>query len=210
MYVSTRFYETERAGREKRSTKQTEAEHKGVAQSFITFLKERPRYFPVFGVILALLIIYSLFSKPESAPLPFRHADPIARARENLAVLSTALELFKADCGKYPTDEEGLPSLLHEIPIRGWRGPYIVSLTRDPWRNRFHYERKGDSFLLCSAGPDWKIGTEDDILAPSPDTNTVHAILEDNAMSLDPMTIKIIGSTNLYGAGGRIETGQKP
>jgi general secretion pathway protein G len=196
MYVSTKFYETERAKREKRSIKQAEAGHERVARSFISFLKERPRYFPVFGVIFALLVIGSLLSKPEIAPIPLSHADPVVRAGENMAVLSTALELFKADCGRYPTDGEGLPSLLHEIPAHGWKGPYIVSLTRDPWRNRFYYERKGDTYLLCSVGRDGVFGTKDDIAAPPPDTNTVHSILQDKAMDLEPLTVNVIDSTN--------------
>jgi len=181
-------------------------EHGGQGRSLWSFLGERPRYFPVFGVIFALLVVGSLCLKPEISPIPLRHVDPIPRAGENLAVLSTALELFKADCGRYPTDGEGLPSLLHEIPVRGWKGPYIVSLTRDPWRYRFHYERKGDAYLLCSVGPDGKVGTEDDIVAPSPDTNTVEAIMEDKIMGLDPLTVNVIDFTNVHRMGGTIRT----
>jgi hypothetical protein len=38
--------------------------------------------------------------------------------------IAEALALFFTDCGRYPTEEEGLAALLANPGITGWQGPY--------------------------------------------------------------------------------------
>jgi hypothetical protein len=52
--------------------------------------------------------------------------------------LKTALGMFDVDCGRYPTDEEGLKALISapaDGSLTNWRGPYFDSSTlpEDPW-----------------------------------------------------------------------------
>ena len=85
-------------------------------------------------------------------------------ARRELNVLADALNRFKADVERYPTNEEGLICLTRKpaaFMIEGdrsssWYGPYIEHLPEvDPWGNDYVYrtEDGGRSFELFSSGP---------------------------------------------------------
>lgn len=86
--------------------------------------------------------------------------------------LAPALDRFKLDFGRYPTDEEGL-AILYEKPsdeemTQKWSGPYIAKeQLRDPWSNEYTYKRPGDynpdTFDISSPGPDGVQGNDDDI-----------------------------------------------
>jgi len=39
-------------------------------------------------------------------------------------VILTDLASFRLDCGRYPTQAEGLGALLNDPDIKGWQGPY--------------------------------------------------------------------------------------
>ena len=86
-------------------------------------------------------------------------------ARESLAILNVALDMFKEDCGRYPTKEEGLEALAAKPEIEGWHGPYIRKLKKDPWNHPYVYwvAKDGSSMRLRSNGPDGKEGGGDDI-----------------------------------------------
>lgn len=75
----------------------------------------------------------------------------------------TALGMFKVDCGRYPTTEEGLNALIvrpARIPVADWRGPYFdpPQLPKDPWDHDYIYRCPGirnlNGFDLFSCGPD--------------------------------------------------------
>jgi general secretion pathway protein G len=92
----------------------------------------------------------------------------IAAARTDIANLSTALDMFQVDCGRYPTMAEGLQALLAPPPgLKGWGGPYLKNLPNDPWGNAYLYACPGarnvKGFDLSSLGPDGKEGSGDDI-----------------------------------------------
>src|SRR4051794_3779620 len=65
----------------------------------------------------------------------FTHSDVGGpSARSDVAALSTMLDAFAADTGRYPTDAEGLAALLSPPRgIAGWRGPYVQQLRNDRW-----------------------------------------------------------------------------
>ena len=85
-------------------------------------------------------------------------------ARRELNVLADALNRFRADVERYPTNEEGLRCLTRKpaaFMVEGdrsspWYGPYIENLPEvDPWGNDYVYrtEDGGRSFELFSPGP---------------------------------------------------------
>ena len=86
-------------------------------------------------------------------------------ARRELNALGDALERFRADVSRYPTNEEGLrclarkPAAFEEAAVgqtNYWFGPYLENLPEvDPWGNDYVYRTAdgGRSFELFSPGP---------------------------------------------------------
>ena len=95
----------------------------------------------------------------------------VTAAVTQIASLSSSLNMFEVDNSYYPKGKDGLRALLEKpSDATNWRGPYLddkVGLPNDPWGNPYSYEypsRHGtSSYDLSSAGPDGKMGTEDDI-----------------------------------------------
>jgi len=96
-------------------------------------------------------------------------------ARKAMDSLSVALGRYKFHVGEYPTAEEGLAVLAYRKPNeirkirrqhRGWDGPYVNHIVKDPWGNDYFYEPRpeGGSPVLYSKGPDGRAGTTDDVM----------------------------------------------
>ena len=97
----------------------------------------------------------------------------LGRARSDTAKLqidsiSTGLELFYLDYGRYPTQDEGLTALI-EAPgeAEKWRGPYLQKKEKaitDPWGRVYLYRSPGQhgKFDLYSLGADNTEGGEDE------------------------------------------------
>ncbi|HXG94190.1 MAG TPA: type II secretion system protein GspG [Blastocatellia bacterium] len=93
-------------------------------------------------------------------------------ARRELKLLADALERFRIDVGRYPTNEEGILSLARKpAAIKSgdgalgshWAGPYLEHVPEvDPWGNDYIYQTadRGESFELFSAGPGGEIGSQ--------------------------------------------------
>jgi general secretion pathway protein G len=90
-------------------------------------------------------------------------------ATTDISSLATALRTFEIDCGRYPTNEEGLSALLTQPGnVNGWKGPYLERgvLPKDPWGNPYVYHFPGQhntDYDLYSFGPDGTEGGGDDI-----------------------------------------------
>ncbi len=91
-------------------------------------------------------------------------------ARTQIAVLETALKMYKLDNGVYPTTEQGLKALVEPPTVgnlpKNWRkGGYLEKGTvpKDPWKNDFVYVCPGvhGDFDLSSLGRDGEPGGED-------------------------------------------------
>jgi type II secretion system protein G len=87
-----------------------------------------------------------------------------------------ALGKFERDCGRLPTEQEGLKALVTKPAspdIAGkWAGPYIAEARlKDPWGTPYLYGVRmiGDPPMpmpgVWSAGPDKTPNTEDDVTA---------------------------------------------
>ena len=79
--------------------------------------------------------------------------------------IKSAIEQYKADNGFYPKSLQEL--VQKSVGSTNWHGPYLDNLPIDPWGNQYVYEYPGthntDSYDLFSAGPDSRVGTEDDL-----------------------------------------------
>jgi len=100
-------------------------------------------------------------------------------AQKELYALADALERFKADVLRYPTNEEGLRSLARRPAvirqnsdrIDYWFGPYLDSVPEvDPWGNDYVYQTPdgGRSFELFSYGPNGETGSGSHFQVNSP------------------------------------------
>jgi general secretion pathway protein G len=84
-------------------------------------------------------------------------------ARLQLDQLSTALDLYRVDIRRLPTNEEGLRALLEKPDgVENWRGPYLKKSQAivDPWGRLFIYRRPGEhgEYDLSSFGADGRPG----------------------------------------------------
>jgi general secretion pathway protein G len=89
----------------------------------------------------------------------------IAAAKSQIDSFMVALESYYIDCGKYPTEEQGLEALWEKPDgVDLWAGPYLVKRTPlDPWRQAYIYHVPGEHgfpYEIRSYGEDGKEGGE--------------------------------------------------
>jgi len=91
-------------------------------------------------------------------------------ARTQMALLQSALKLYKLDNGSYPSTEQGLKALVEPPAVgnlpKNWRkGGYLEKgkVPKDPWKNDFLYVCPGShgDFDITSLGADGEPGGED-------------------------------------------------
>jgi len=91
-----------------------------------------------------------------------------AAARSQIDSFSLALEAYYIDCGRYPTEEQGLGALWQMPSVEpispNWTGPYMYKKTpNDPWGNPYDYKipgAEGLPFSIRSLGSDGREGGE--------------------------------------------------
>ena len=122
----------------------------------------------VIAILLAIagLVIVNLLPQKE-------HAD-IDLQKVQLASIEDALQMFKLNMKRYPTDDEGLAALWDKSVISSeeesgnWSGPYLAKpIIKDTWGSALVYKSPSDNnpagYDLISPGPDKQEGTSDDI-----------------------------------------------
>ncbi|MDD2545110.1 MAG: type II secretion system major pseudopilin GspG [Burkholderiaceae bacterium] len=82
-----------------------------------------------------------------------------------IADIDKALELFKLDVGRYPSNEEGLDALLKRPGgAATWTGPYLksASVPTDPWSRPYRFANPGPNggIEILSLGADGAPGGE--------------------------------------------------
>jgi general secretion pathway protein G len=88
-------------------------------------------------------------------------------AKAQIANFDKALEAFRIDMGRYPTESEGLKAL---VTAPGsdprWRGPYMKDdIPNDPWGTPYAYHcpsTRGKDFDIVSLGRDRAVGGSGD------------------------------------------------
>jgi general secretion pathway protein G len=87
-------------------------------------------------------------------------------AKSQIETYSLALDSYFIDCGRYPTQEQGLAALWEKPTIEpvpaGWSGPYVnKAIQGDPWGHAYEYTIPGKNGLpmgIRSLGADGKEG----------------------------------------------------
>jgi type II secretion system protein G len=116
---------------------------------------------------LFFLLVHLTIKHYQPAHRKFSFPEDVQRTAQNLRVLRTALEMFHADCKRYPTTAETMSALVRNPGIRGWKGPYIRALYLDPWLHPYQYAYTNDTLQLWSLGADGRTGTDDDVQGPT-------------------------------------------
>jgi len=92
----------------------------------------------------------------------------ISKAKSDIRVLESSLELYKLDNFTYPSSDQGLAALVSKpagSELKHWRrGGYIKKLNKDPWGNDYQYQQPGANgeFDIYSLGADSAAGGTDE------------------------------------------------
>ncbi|MGZ8248338.1 type II secretion system major pseudopilin GspG [Methylomagnum sp.] len=129
------------------------------------------RGFTLFELLVVLAIIGLLAGLVGPAVMrQFGEAKPKA-ARAQIEELSSALDMYKLDVGRYPAGDEGIAALVEQpASAKYWNGPYLrkKKVPLDPWNNPYHYVSPGqhgkfDLFSLGADGAEGGAGEDADI-----------------------------------------------
>ena len=130
-------------------------------------MKRRRKAFTIIELVAVAMIIalLAVFVVPRAFKGLGKAKHDIARGK--MGIVEGALARFHYDCGRFPTDAEGLEALLAAPPDveDKWGGPYCKrSDLNDPWNRPFIYVANGavniGSFDLISLGADGAEGGE--------------------------------------------------
>lgn len=140
----------------------------------IKILKEKDKGISFAETLAVLLVSAILASTTIITSSEIIQKAKTAATKTQLSMFQAALQSYYADCGKFPTAEQGLDSLwlkpqVYPVP-ENWAGPYIEKENfNDAWGNRILYFTKksldkpedapsGLPFILISYGADAKRG----------------------------------------------------
>lgn len=139
--------------------------------------KQMARGFTLIEVMIVIAIILALTGLIGVAVLGRRDEAKKGTAQIDMNTIKAALDMFRLDYDRYPTDEEGLAVLWDkskldpEADAAKWakdgylKQPMPNDRWQSPWGYRQQSERSEDAskYDLWSFGPDKQEGTEDDI-----------------------------------------------
>lgn len=120
--------------------------------------------------IIVLAIVLTLSTSVGFLGFRFVGQAKTAAARNQIETISLALSGYLFDCGRYPTEAQGLAALWSQptaAPVPdNWSGPYIEKkIESDPWGNPYRYTVPGPNGLpygIASYGADGREGGEGD------------------------------------------------
>lgn len=150
--------------------------------------------FTLIEILLVIVILLLLASALVVFLLPQQEGAEKNTTKLLLNNVATALDTYRLNIGRYPTEQDGglnalvtKPNYENQRLGDKWQGPYLKPGTRleDPWGHPIRYEvvdksttaddksRSGPPYKLYSVGPDGQPDTDDDIkLMPDADKAT--------------------------------------
>jgi general secretion pathway protein G len=121
--------------------------------------------FTLVELLVVMVILVLLASLVAPRVIGYLGSSRTKSAKVQIESLSTSLELFKLDTGRYPNDREGLDALVQRPnDAKNWSGPYLKKdkVPLDPWGKPYHYRFPGQRgpFDIYSLGADNREGGE--------------------------------------------------
>ncbi len=117
--------------------------------------------FTLVELLVVLAILGMLVALVTPQVLKYLGRAKVDTARIEIQTLGNALDLYRLDLQRYPTQEEGLSALVEPPPgadFDRWHGPYIKQrrLPLDPWGRPYLYRSPGEhgEYDLYSLGAD--------------------------------------------------------
>ncbi len=91
--------------------------------------------------ILATVVVTNISGEPGKAR--------VAKAKQDIRAIESALELYKLDNFNYPTTDQGLQALVEppatDPPAANWKdGGYLKRLPKDPWQREYLFLSPGE------------------------------------------------------------------
>ncbi len=109
--------------------------------------------------ILAALIVPNIMDRPDMAR--------VAKTKQDLRALQTALNLYRLDNYRYPTTDQGLEALVEKpsvepLPPAYKKGGYLERMPKDAWGHPYLYLSPGvhGEVDISSLGADGQPGGE--------------------------------------------------
>ena len=121
------------------------------------------RGFTLVEILVVITIIGLIMALVGPRVLNYLAESKVKAAKIQIESLSSALDLFYIDVGRYPSTSEGLTALAQPPGgIQSWNGPYLRSGTvpNDPWGHVYIYRSPGEhgAFDIISLGSDGQEG----------------------------------------------------
>ena len=168
------------------------------------------RGFTLIEILIVIALILALGGLVLINLLPAKGRADIDLQRVQFDQIDGAMEQFKLNMNRYPSEEEGLAALTSKDSIAddadkaNWRGPYLKeAITKDKWNHDLVYHFPGqirgeEYYDLISFGPDGQEGTADDITNHDRQKNADGEFSKSGEDSVAPPT----GSGGESGKGG--------
>ncbi len=132
---------------------------------------ERKRGFTLMELLVVLAIIGILAAIATGVYISRVDDARITRARADIQTIEAAVDIFRLDNFRYPTNQEGLKALVEKPNDRDLRWPqggYMRRLPVDPWNRPYLYSTPGrrgevDIYTLGRDGEEGGEGQDRDI-----------------------------------------------
>ena len=95
-------------------------------------------------VVLAIMGLLAAIIAPQV--LKYLGSSRTQTAKVQIQNIDAALQLYRLDVGRFPTQEEGLAAVMAApSTAAGWNGPYLQKSTAltDPWGQPYQYRNPG-------------------------------------------------------------------
>ncbi|HVV62975.1 MAG TPA: type II secretion system major pseudopilin GspG [Pseudolabrys sp.] len=119
--------------------------------------------FTLIEMLVVLVIIGLIMGLVGPRVLNYLTEARVKAAKLQIEALSSSLDLYYLDTGRYPTTSEGLTALVRRPGnMAGWNGPYVKGgiVPEDPWKHAYIYRSpaEGAPYEIISLGSDGREG----------------------------------------------------
>jgi len=106
---------------------------------------KKQRGFSLLELLVVMIILALLASLVGPKLLGTQGKAQHKTAKTQTEMLMAAMNAFRHDVGRFPTQQEGLTALVADPGVEKWGGPYLKkAVPNDPWGNPYQYRNPGE------------------------------------------------------------------